>query len=792
MKEKIYFFTPLPPLISGIADYSYELLEKLKDYFDITVVTDCKYTPENIEGVKIIDYTKFKAERNTKIIYNLGNNLQHRYMLPIFEKYPGIIIMHDLNLQGLNFSMIDVYWKKLFFYYRVFVNEGIKSVLDYLKFFYIINNTWCNIFRKYIKKTNEAYFDKNWNGIEYDNKNKIFFRYSKYDSGFKINKKNIRKITMKLLTDHSAKITIKINTKVKKIKIPPTKKYIDLTFNFEKSDKVECNIKVKKPLGIVSKIINRDLRDLGVKISKIKYSDWGNEYEIPLRNCTSLKNNQIYFKELLEKEKIKFIETKVFSDLKNKISFKQNFNKTIIKKAQAIIVHSNFVKCKIKNINRKIPIIKINEGVNINKPKQSKNNLRKKLKLEKYQHIFCSFGLIQKHKQINVALHAFKKFLNHNPDSLYILIGPEDASLDVKKIIEKLELNKNVLLLGHISHKKAMEYIYSSDIAINLRYPSTGATSASLLKILSCGIPCIISDLPENKNFPNNCTIKIKQNKNLEEKILEKYKKLDKTDLAIMGQNAIEYITKNHLWKNIAKKFDTNISNIPNLKYNINIKNNAIGKNIGFIHIARSGGTSTYYYLKNYVLNNYGYKFFNAHDETKNIDWSYKELIKILNKSNNNKFFVHNHKENWNEEIFYKYKNKGFFMFMFIRHPGDRLCSAYFKFKGKNYPYTLDEYIRNALIKGLPDNKHSIIPKYWKKLDYIGIFNNKDLRYFFKRYFNHNYKKMNKSNISNNKGYKYYCKKKLISKETQRIIKNSREYKFYKFIKRKSFRNIQK
>ena len=89
-----------------------------------------------------------------------------------------------------------------------------------------------------------------------------------------------------------------------------------------------------------------------------------------------------------------------------------------------------------------------------------------------------------------------------------------------------------------------------------MRWPTTGATSGSLIKSLAVGTPCIISDLPENKEFPNNCTFKIKKGDNEINNILEALNELKvKNTRETMSKNAIKYIKENHLWKDKAKEF---------------------------------------------------------------------------------------------------------------------------------------------------------------------------------------------------------------------------------------------
>jgi glycosyltransferase involved in cell wall biosynthesis len=104
-RNRIAFFTPLPPLKSGISDYSVDIMNELVNYFDIDVFIDSGYRKEcNLnKNVNVYNHTEFENFKDyyTCIIYQMGNSEFHVYMLEYISKYPGIIVLHDHNLHGL-------------------------------------------------------------------------------------------------------------------------------------------------------------------------------------------------------------------------------------------------------------------------------------------------------------------------------------------------------------------------------------------------------------------------------------------------------------------------------------------------------------------------------------------------------------------------------------------------------------------------------------------------------------------------------------------------------------------
>lgn len=104
-KKRIAMFTPLPPCKSGIADYNANFLPYLSKYFDIDLYVD-NYPVDNPTLTSLFriynvgDFEKVAGAYDL-IFYEMGNSEFHYHMLPLCEKYPGVIGLHDAYLSGL-------------------------------------------------------------------------------------------------------------------------------------------------------------------------------------------------------------------------------------------------------------------------------------------------------------------------------------------------------------------------------------------------------------------------------------------------------------------------------------------------------------------------------------------------------------------------------------------------------------------------------------------------------------------------------------------------------------------
>jgi glycosyltransferase involved in cell wall biosynthesis len=104
-RPRIAYFSPLPPLLSGIADYSARLLEALKVHYKIDVYHDGAYLPElKLSSREFVccDHRLFRRIGATlgyhAVVYHMGNWRIHKYIYDTIQSYPGLVTLHDFNL----------------------------------------------------------------------------------------------------------------------------------------------------------------------------------------------------------------------------------------------------------------------------------------------------------------------------------------------------------------------------------------------------------------------------------------------------------------------------------------------------------------------------------------------------------------------------------------------------------------------------------------------------------------------------------------------------------------------
>ncbi len=135
-KPTMLYASPFWPVKSGISNYSSHLLQALKKYFTITLLTD-GYGPEDerCKEFPVIRYKKGEVyEGQDVILYNIGNQPDyHSYMLDAMENNPGYIILHDFSLYYLTVGVAQRNDRVFSEIYKHAGIDGIQLVKDSLR-----------------------------------------------------------------------------------------------------------------------------------------------------------------------------------------------------------------------------------------------------------------------------------------------------------------------------------------------------------------------------------------------------------------------------------------------------------------------------------------------------------------------------------------------------------------------------------------------------------------------------------------------------------------------------------
>ncbi len=103
-RPKLAWVSPLPPVPSGIADFSAELLPEMAAYYDVSAVMLHEVSnDQRVAGIEYLSLARFRerAHEFHRVLYHFGNSPYHVDILALLRELPGVVVLHDVYLGHL-------------------------------------------------------------------------------------------------------------------------------------------------------------------------------------------------------------------------------------------------------------------------------------------------------------------------------------------------------------------------------------------------------------------------------------------------------------------------------------------------------------------------------------------------------------------------------------------------------------------------------------------------------------------------------------------------------------------
>ncbi len=236
-------------------------------------------------------------------------------------------------------------------------------------------------------------------------------------------------------------------------------------------------------------------------------------------------------------------------------------NRTLLERSPGAIVHSDYMVRTVRQAGLKIPLRRIPHGVAI--PDVDRGAARHMLAeqtglpLNDSAPVFGIFGFLKPYKRIYEALHALARLRTERSDATLVLVGEEHPHYPLRPLIRELALDDAVRILGHVPIDTFTLYMAAVDICINLRRPTAGETSGSLLQALALGKPTLVSEIGSFLELPDDAVFKIPPEREAE--WLYEYMKvlLDDPELArAVGERGRAYVQRECQWPRVADQYE--------------------------------------------------------------------------------------------------------------------------------------------------------------------------------------------------------------------------------------------
>lgn len=179
----------------------------------------------------------------------------------------------------------------------------------------------------------------------------------------------------------------------------------------------------------------------------------------------------------------------------------------LLESSRALIVHSRFMAEQARRAGYQQPIAVIPHGASLTVG--SRNARRRKLGVDETTPLVGIFGFLKPYKRIGESLRAFQRLVRLEPRVKMILAGEEHPELQLRSLVAQMGIEAHVRVLGYVPIEDFEELISAVDICLNLRYPTVGESSGTMLRALGMGRAVVVSEVGAFAELPDEICLKV-------------------------------------------------------------------------------------------------------------------------------------------------------------------------------------------------------------------------------------------------------------------------------------------
>jgi len=171
--------------------------------------------------------------------------------------------------------------------------------------------------------------------------------------------------------------------------------------------------------------------------------------------------------------------------------------------------------------------------------------------------VILSLGRVNPFKRMPAIFRALRRLADEHSDVLLLIVGGDSPNYDLSRLARFAGVERYVRRLGYVADAELPDLFAAADVAVNLRYPTAGETSAAVLRLLSAGLPVIVTDTGAFSDFPDDVVLKVLPDA-FEGETLVAYFRALATNVSFrhaVGANARRFVMREHSLEQAAQGF---------------------------------------------------------------------------------------------------------------------------------------------------------------------------------------------------------------------------------------------
>ncbi len=181
----------------------------------------------------------------------------------------------------------------------------------------------------------------------------------------------------------------------------------------------------------------------------------------------------------------------------------------LLRAQRGVLVHGEWAAEELRGEDPDLRVRRVPMAVPLPPPADAAHGaaLRRRLGIPEGAPVLGSFGFQTPMKRTRVALRALAR--PELAGTHLLVAGEVSPHVDLVGLARELGVAARVHLLGYVAFGELEAAIAASDLCLNLRYPTAGETSASLLRILAVGRPTVVEAYAQFRDLPDAAVVKV-------------------------------------------------------------------------------------------------------------------------------------------------------------------------------------------------------------------------------------------------------------------------------------------
>ncbi|MEA2600535.1 MAG: hypothetical protein QOF89_1527 [Acidobacteriota bacterium] len=223
-------------------------------------------------------------------------------------------------------------------------------------------------------------------------------------------------------------------------------------------------------------------------------------------------------------------------------------HRVLLRRQRGVLVHSRWAADLLveEDLGARVRAIPMGIPLPPAADEEAGRALRRRFGLPETGPVIGSFGF---QTPIKRTVSAVRALAAPGLEEVHLLIvGQAAPVMDLEGEARRAGVMDRVHVLGFLPFEDFAAAIAAVDLCLNLRYPTAGETSASLLRVLAAGRPAIVSDYAQFADLPRELALRVPLGEEEPEALAALLRELlaDPGRLVAMGRAAREHVRLHH------------------------------------------------------------------------------------------------------------------------------------------------------------------------------------------------------------------------------------------------------